>query len=248
MMDLTGSARLEPAGRRPGLGVIAPFDLAIDDEYWRWAGDDAVLFMTRTPYVAEPVGVGLAEAVSDPAMITQAARSLSRAAPRATVYACTSGSFVAGARGERSLREAMAAGGLANPLTTSGALLDALAALGVRTVGVGTPYDRAVSARLGRFLQEAGYDTVSCAFLGLRGDIPRVSPASVHELAVAADAPSAQAVFLSCTNLRTFEVLEDLEERLGKPVLSANQVTMWGLLRAGNAKAAPVRQRLFTEA
>jgi maleate isomerase len=142
----------------------------------------------------------------------------------------------------------MAAGGLANPLTTSGALLDALAALGVRTVGVGTPYDRAVSARLGRFLQEAGYDTVSCAFLGLRGDIPRVSAASVHELAVAADAPSARAVFLSCTNLRTFEVLEDLEERLGKPVLSANQVTMWGLLRAGNAMAAPVRQRLFTEA
>jgi maleate isomerase len=41
----------------------------------------------------------------------------------------------------------------------------------------------------------------------------------------------AQTVFVSCTALKTADVIEGLEEELGKPVLTANQVTMWDALR-----------------
>ncbi len=45
------------------------------------------------------------------------------------------------------------------------------------------------------------------------------------------DRPEAQALFISCTNLPTYDVIEPLEHALGKPVLTANQVTMWDACR-----------------
>jgi maleate isomerase len=38
-------------------------------------------------------------------------------------------------------------------------------------------------------------------------------------------------VFVSCTNYRTFEVIERLEADLGKPVVTSNQATLWDALR-----------------
>ena len=47
-----------------GIGVIAPFDLALDRELRRWTPADVSLYVTRTPFVAEPVSIELAEAIS----------------------------------------------------------------------------------------------------------------------------------------------------------------------------------------
>jgi maleate isomerase len=82
------------------------------------------------------------------------------------------------------------------------------------------------------FLSEAKIRTVSSACLGLTGDIFRVGPTSVRALIRAADHPAAQAIFVSCTNLWTLDVLEEMTQVLRKPVLSANQVTMWAALHA----------------
>lgn len=246
--DISGTAEFDPAGLKPGVGVIAPFDFALDDEYWRWLGQGVTLYATRTPYYEHPVSLEMAEAVSDVTDLVVAARSLAVVRPSATVYACTSGSFVAGLAGERALREAMTEGGLASPLTTSGALVEALAALGARRVAIGSPYDAELTRRLARFLAEAGHEVAGGAFLGLEGKIAQVDSRSVYRLIQAADTSQADAVFLSCTNLRTFDVLAEAERDLGKPVLSANQVSMWAALRAGRLPAAPVGQSLFARA
>ncbi|WP_235401533.1 maleate cis-trans isomerase family protein [Rubrobacter aplysinae] len=236
-MDLTGQALLDQE-RQTGIGLIVPFDLMIDREYWRWVPESTTLYLTRTPSLELPMNVDFASAVGDLGMISRATRDLAAARPDVTVYACTSGSFVDGLVGEARIREAMREAGARRALTTSGALLEALQALGVRRLAVGTPYDATVTERLSRFLAEAGYEIVSSAFLGLTGNIFRVSRRSVRALALAADGPEADAIFLSCTNLRTFDVLEGVEEELGKPVLSANQVTMWAALRAAGLAEA----------
>ena len=62
-------------------------------------------------------------------------------------------------------------------------------------------------------------------------DIWRVSADTVLELARAVPLDRAEALFLSCTNLPTYEVIPSLESELGIPVLSANLVTMWAALR-----------------
>jgi maleate isomerase len=230
-VDLTGEAVLDNRDEEVGIGIIVPFDLVLDREYWQWVPETVSIHLTRTSSRELPVGIEQASAVSDIAVVAQATRDLSVAMPEVTVYACTSGSFVGGLSGEARLVKAMEEAGAKRAITTSGALLLALEALEVRRVAIGTPYDAEVTTKLSEFLAEAGYETTSSAFLGLTGDIFRVSRTSVRDLVVAADHLQADAVFLSCTNLRTFGVLAELERELKKPVLSANQVTMWAALR-----------------
>jgi maleate isomerase len=244
-VDLRDQVEFRAPGGQIGIGIVAPFDLALDREYWRWAPDQVWLYVTRTPFVDQPVGVSLAEALSDEAVVAQATRDLRIPDPAVTVYACTSGSFVHGLVGEERLRRAMEAAGARRAITTSGALLEALDALGAHRVGVGTPYDAAATAKLADFLAEAGYEVRTTAYLGLTSDIFRVSNETVRRLATTADDAAADVVFLSCTNLWTFDVLAELEQRLHKPVLSANQVTMWAALRAAGVWPEHVDQHLF---
>jgi maleate cis-trans isomerase len=61
--------------------------------------------------------------------------------------------------------------------------------------------------------------------------------------------PDAQAIFISCSNFRTLEIIESLEARLGKPVVTSNASTMWKMLRTiGDQRAIPGAGRLFRSA
>jgi len=59
------------------------------------------------------------------------------------------------------------------------------------------------------------------------------------------DSPAAEAIFVSCTNLPTYDLIATLETELGKPVLTANQVTMWSALRHAGVSARGVSQSLI---
>ena len=73
----------------------------------------------------------------------------------------------------------------------------------------------------------------------------RIAPASIKAAARAA-AKGAQAVFLSCTNLRTLDIIDDLEAELGLPVISSNQVLAWHMAEATAAPhASDAPGRLF---
>jgi len=228
------------------VGVIAPFDLALDRELWRWVPDDVTLLLTWTPYVDEPVSIQLAEAVSDEQDVRRATRELIAVEPRCVAYACTSGSFVHGLAGEKQLVATMRSAGAPNAVTTSGALLEALAALDVRRIAVATPYVEDVTAGLRDFLGEAGVETVGSAQLGLAAEIWKVPYDVTARLVRDADAPEAEAVFVSCTNLPTYDVIAPLEAQLGKPVLTANQVTLWSALRLAGTHAVGEGQRLLS--
>jgi maleate isomerase len=219
--------------------------MALDRELWRWVPDDVSLYLTRTPHVAEPVSIELAEAVSDEADVASATRDVLTAEPVVVAYACTSGSFVDGLGGERRLVRAMRAAGAPAAVTTSGALVEALAVLGVRRVAVATPYVENVTARLHDFLAEAGATTVSSAHLGLEAGIWKVPYETTARLIRQADSPNAEAVFVSCTNLPTYDLVAPLERELGKPLLTANQVTLWAALRRADAAAVGPGQRLL---
>jgi maleate isomerase len=230
------------------IGLIVPFDLALDREYWQYASSDASLHVTRTPYQSGSVSLEVISAVADRVAIAQATRSLVKISPQVVAYACTSGSFVDGLDGERRLRETMLEAGAQAAVTTSGALIEALRALDVRRVAVGTPYVHAIGRRLVPFLEAAGFDPVSLVNMELDDGISDVRDEDVVKLAEQAMRPDAEALFLSCTNLPTLHLLVPLERRLGIPVLSANQVTMWAALRMVGARAAVKDQILFQRA
>jgi maleate isomerase len=230
-----------------GLAVVSPFDFALDRELWRWAPGSVTVHLNRVGYVTVPVGLELAYAVNSYVAVRQAALELVATAPRVCAYLCSSGSFIDGLAGEQRLVEDMTTSGMPTALTTSGAMLEALAHLGVHRVAVATPYVEALSDRLEAFLAEAGVETVSSAHLGLPGGIWQVPYDAVARLVEQADHPDAEAIFVSCTNLPTYDLIAPLERELGKPVLTANQVTMWAALnRMGEVAVGPGQRLLAT--
>lgn len=227
-----GLVESTPEENQPGIGVVAPFDFALDRELWRWAPDDVSLYLTRLPFFTTPVTVEMAVAIGDRRALRRATRDVLTPQPGVVTFACTSGSFVGGASSEFVLRRTMLEAGAPTVSTTSGALVEALQLLGVRRLAVATPYIDAVTDRLASFLAEHEVETVARQGLGLLGNIWRVTYDEVVEIVRAVDRPDAEALFISCTNLPTYDVIEPLERALGKPVITANQVTMWAALRA----------------
>ncbi|WP_280427422.1 maleate cis-trans isomerase family protein [Nocardia brasiliensis] len=218
-----------PVAQR-GIGIIAPFDLALERELWRWAPMEVSLHLARTPYEPVPVSLAMAELVSNPAHLTTATRDVLHVEPEVVAYLCTSGSFIKGLQYERSLRETICAAGALDAVTTSGALLEAIRHLDITRLSVLTPYDEVLTGKLHEFLGEAGCTVIRSDHLGLGGGIWKVNYRTIAERIVGANDPQAQAIFVSCTNLPTYDVIEPLEQALGKPVLTANQLTMWACL------------------
>jgi maleate isomerase len=220
-----------------GVGVVAPFDFALDRELWRWAPDDVSLYMTRLPFVPVPVTVEMAAALSDHETVRRATRDVLAPEPLVVAFACASGSFVLGAAGERLLARSILSAGAPAATTTSGALVESLALLDARRIAVVTPYIDTVTERLIGFLGEHGIEVVSSIGLGLLSHIWKVGYAEVVAAVGAVDRADAEAVFISCTNVPTYDIIAPLERRLGKPVLTANQVTMCSSLRAIGSRA-----------
>ncbi|MGW1910707.1 maleate cis-trans isomerase family protein [Streptomyces sp. NPDC002076] len=237
-------------GPRPqrGVGVVAPFDFALDRELWRWVPDEVSLHLTRTPFVPVEVSLDLARLVSEHETLGDAVRALTAVGPEVVAYACASGSFVGGVAGERAMCAAMRLAGAPPSVTTSGALLQALEELRVRRVALVTPYTVSVTRALEDFVAEAGVQVTGCAFMGLTRHIWRVPYRDVVAMARQAVRPgTADALFISCTNLPTYDVIPQLEAELRIPVLSANQVTMWAALRRLGTRAVGPYQALLDE-
>ncbi|MCW2759781.1 MAG: Asp/Glu racemase [Nocardioidaceae bacterium] len=239
---MTVGAVLPPLEQRR-IGVVVPYDMALDREMWRWAPYDVSLHFTRTPYLDLDVTLEMVESVGDLAIIRQCARDLCATEPEVYLYACTSGSFAGGLQHEAQITQALTRDDRPG-ITTSGALLQALRALDVSAIAVATPYTVEITERLVAFLDEAGLEVVEVAQLRRTRDIWKIPCAETRDLVRAADSPAADAVFVSCTNLPTYDVIEALEDDLGKPVLTANQVTMWAGLRELGLPAMAGGQRL----
>jgi maleate isomerase len=234
-----------PPLEQTGIGVVVPYDFALDRELWRWVPDDISLHLTRMPYVPLAATMEMAIHISDPALVANGATEVKAVSPLVTAYACTSGSFVGGLAGETALVAAMTEAGAPAAVTTSGALLTALRHLDITSIATATPYTADITAGLSGFLAEAGFDVVAASGLGLTSDIRTVPYDVTAQLVRDTDCPGAEAVFISCTNLPTYDVIAPLEAELGKPVLTANQVTMWSALTVAGRKAVGPGQQLL---
>ncbi len=194
------------------------------------------------------VSLDLARLVSEHETLREAVRALIAVSPEAVAYACTSGSFVGGVAGERAMSAAMAQAGEVPSFTTSGALLLALRELDARRIAVVTPYTRSVTDALEDFLREAGVQVCGRSYLGLTREIWRVGYRDVVDMAREAVSEGPDALFISCTNLPTYDVIPQLEAELRMPVISANQVTMWAALRRIGKSAVGPYQALLDAA
>lgn len=152
------------------------------------------------------------------------------------VWACTSGSFVFGWEGARQQVVALAEVAGVPASSTSFAFTDAVGALGARRVAVAATYPSGVAERFVEFLAHEGIDVVrlSSRGIGTAAEVGTLQRDDVLDFAAANDHPDADILLMPDTALHTIGLLEDLEHQVGKPVLTANQVSIWqGLRLAG---------------
>ncbi|MEV6834265.1 decarboxylase [Streptomyces sp. NPDC051133] len=165
------------------------------------------------------------------------------------VWACTSGSFVHGWDGAQDQVRALARLAGMPASSTSFAFVHAARELGVRRVAVGATYPQDVAELFGDFLRAGGLEVVGMRSSGIvtAAEVGTWGEEDVLTLARAADVPDAQAVLLPDTALHTAAHLALLEKALSKPVLTANQVTVWEGLRLADRRVnAPTLGTLFT--
>ena len=162
-------------------------------------------------------------------------------------FGCTSAATLIGDDGVTEAVQAAHPGmAVTNPIS---AALDAFEALGCRRIAVVTPYTADVTAPIASHFEAAGVEVSAVgSFLESSDHVV----AKITESSVAAGVrrvvqqSDCDGVFISCTSLRAFGIVESLEAELGVPVVSSNLAFSWRLLRmAGVTDTIPNRGRLF---
>lgn len=164
------------------------------------------------------------------------------------IWACTSGSFVYGWEGARRQVAALQRVAGVPTSSTSFAFADATRALRLRRVAVAATYPGDIAERFVQFLATTGIGIVRLSSRGIitAAEVGTIGRDDVLDFAEANDHPDAEAVLLPDTALHSVAWLDELEERVGKPVLTANQVSVWQALRlAGSQPARPGLGTLF---
>lgn len=171
--------------------------------------------------------------------LTQALSLLPEQLLDVIAFACTSGTI---AITPAALARKMSAGrpGVAatNPIS---AALDAFDHLGVKRIALLTPYIGEVNHEILDFIVRNGIEVSAAATFNLRTEeeIADVSTDSIVEAACGLDDPTADAVFISCTGLRSHLAIDAIERRIGKPVVTSNQALAWKALQFSKRRIAP---------
>jgi maleate cis-trans isomerase len=215
------------------LGFIYPGGGA-EPDYYRFAeahGFQAFLVGSRIPGGDDHDVASLLQTARTE-YIVEAAQRLLTLQVAAVLWACTSGSFIVGRAGAeaqvRALREVTGM-----PATsTSLAFIDALAALGARRVAVLATYPEPAARAFVEFLAAFGVAVGSLSALGAANgfDAARIGAERLKLVLESADLRGTEAVLVPDTALPTLDVIESLEASAGRPVLTANQVTLWAAL------------------
>lgn len=217
----------------PRLGLIVlQSDETIENEFRRVIPPEATLHISRVPSDQEVTTETLSAMENH---IGQSARLLPIPASFDVVgYGCTSGAAVIGIG---KIAELVRSGTTAKAVTEPvSALLAACEHLGISRLAFLSPYIEDVSSRMRAVLAGNGVDTPVFGSFETSEEalVARISQASTARAAeqLARD-PQAEAIFISCTNVRTLDVIAEIEQRTGKPVLSSNQVLAWHMCRLG---------------
>ncbi len=228
----------DPIGRSARLGLIVlQADETLEQDMRRIFPDQEVaVYVSRVPSGADVTTETLSEMEGH---LTTAASLLPGANGFDAVgYGCTSGTSVIGADAvAQQIRSGCTTRHVTNPLT---ALVAACRALGVSRIAFLSPYIEEVSSHMRRALADDG---INCTPFGSFNEASEASVARISESSLISAAldlgadPKAGAVFLSCTNLRSLDVIANLEDRLDKPVLSSNSVLAWHLQQLSGARA-----------
>jgi maleate isomerase len=211
-------------------GVLTPdFDPVPESELWAMVPRGVSIHAARVPR-----GVGSGAGFVEPPGIDEAIDRLVALAPRAILLGYTSSSYALGREADARVRARLEdrAKGI-QVIFPCLAATAALGELGARRIAVvHPPFWTETGNEQGRaYWRAAGFDVLQCVRVEPTRGFTEVAPREIVDFVSARTPREAQAVFIGGNGMRAIGAIKALEARLGKPVLSANQILLWDALR-----------------
>lgn len=232
----------EPAPRinRTHIGLVQlSTDHSLEMDWAKLLGTQAAVFSSRVFYSSEMTPEALDRIANG---ISEASDLIAYGLPMDVMaFGCTSASIIIG--------EERVAGLLTknrgdipatNPWTAAQA---AFKHLGAKKIAVFSPYPTDVNFPLYQQLTKAGFEVVVLGSLGIERDtdITTVSKQSMLEaLEKILPESGADLVFMSCTNLRVLDHIQEIENKFNIPVVCSNSAMFWHAMHlTGKAASCP---------
>jgi maleate isomerase len=179
--------------------------------------------------------------------LIEAAEALSDVRPALIVFHCTANSMEKGLAHEAAIIDIVEKASGCPTISTAQAITRAFDKVGIKKLVLISPYVQATNEHEVNYLAEAGYTVVHELGLGLESHAyAKVTPEEWKIVVKENTRADADGYFLSCTNTRMIEAIDDLEKDLDKPVINSNQATLWACLkRLGLKHSDPKLGKLF---
>ena len=236
---------------RTRIGVLTPHaDVGPESEIRAMAPETLGVHAARVPFGAMATGGAMdptiplapVKAFVEPPDIDDAV-SLLAAAPVAVLgIGFTSSAYVTGADAETDLIDRLQACSSGSPVVaTCASAVQGLRRLGVDRLAVVDPpwFDQELNRLGAEYFSSQGLDVVFHAPCGLPSSQRSINPPELYDWIRAHTPDSAEAVFVGGNGFRSVGVIAALEEDLGRPVVTANQALLWGMLRAIRSRVSP---------
>ena len=164
------------------------------------------------------------------------------------VYGCTSGTIAAG---YETIKKKI---NLAKPdtkvTTPSTAAINALKKMNIKKIAIFTPYSKKLNDDVINYFKKENFEITSNSYFDIHNDldIGKVDANYLYETLAKMNLENADALFVSCTALPALSIIDKLEKKLNKIVLSSNQVLIWDTLQAiGKNESIDGFGRLFSK-
>ncbi|HVO92382.1 MAG TPA: hypothetical protein VMT22_06045, partial [Terriglobales bacterium] len=219
-------------GWRAKIGRISPSPETVGCEEWRRALPEGVCLVETRTLLHDVTVEGLTETVKQ---VERAALELASAEVDVILQAGTAIAFFRGFGHDQELSRRISTATGVKSTTSLTAVVEALRTLSIKRPAIATSYLPDIDARLVEVLNQSGFQVVAIRGMGLKRsiDMGKIMPNETYRLArtVANETDKADGIFISCGNLRSFEVIEALEADTRLPVVTSNQAGLWQALR-----------------
>jgi len=229
------STKIEPKYRstlNPRVGLIAlATDFRIEKDFMSIIKDQSIDFFVNRIHCYFPLTSENLKKMSN--SITEISDDiLPNEKLDCVVYGCTSGTI---ASGYNSIKKKI---NLAKPdakvTTPSTAAVNALKKLGLKKISIFTPYSKVLNDEVVDYFKKENFDITTNSYFDISNDldIGKVDENYLYETLCEMDLGEAEGLFISCTALPALSIIDKLEKKLNKIVLSSNQVLIWDTLQS----------------
>jgi len=216
--------------------IVASSDPTVEMAFHEMKPEGVAIYVARVPLLETNAPKEKLKALEQmDAAIPAAARLLADVEPDIVAFCCTAGSVLKGIGTDERIIETIERETGARATTTSTAIVEQLRHLQISRIDLLTPFTEKFSTLVQRFLCEnvSGLRILNCRDLGIVGALPKckVSPYLIYSEAKRLVSSDSQALLISCTSFQLRPIIRQLEQDIGKPVITGNTATMWLALK-----------------